>query len=319
METMATKLAHLLNFLVISSLILLNFSSLYAQDPQAPQPELNFQVEDAILQLPEGIYLNEVYDLTVTERGELILLTRGDHPIVRLSPMGSYLESFGQGLFSKVHSIDMDQEGNVWVSDVGSHTVYKLGQGAQVELILGRQNMEGEFYTEGVPLFNKPADVVVSDQGDIYVADGYGNSRVLKFDREGNFIKTWGIKGSGPSEFDLPHSLVIDRQNRLLVADRQNSRIQLFDLDGNYLDTWDLPDNPYCMAIDGNGYIYVTLGKAPAILKLGPDGEIAGTFGSEGKGPGQFVMPHGIATGPNNEVYVAEPFNWRVERFVVDE
>ena len=297
----------------ITSTLLLLSPAIHAQSPQ-----LNFQVEDANLQLPEGLYLNEVYDIAVTDKGELLLLTRGAHPIARFSPKGSYLESFGKGLFNQVHSIDIGPEGYVWVSDVGSHTVYKLGLGGQVELVLGRQNMDGEFYTEGVPLFNKPADVVVSDNGDIYVADGFGNSRVLKFDREGNYIKSWGVKGEGPSEFNLQHSLAIDADQRLLVADRLNNRIQLFDLSGNYLETWVLPDNPYCMAIDKDGFIYVSLGKAPKILKLDSNGAIVGTFGSEGKGPGQFVMPHGIETGPNNEVYVAEPFNWRVERFVVE-
>jgi len=295
-----------------SLLLLLTLSS------QAQSNDLKFSVESSFLQIPEGIYLKEIYDLAVNKQGEFLVLARGPHPISRFSSDGSYMESFGEGLFTQVHSITIDHQDRIWITDVGLHAVFKLDQSGRVEMILGRQNKEGEFYSDAVPLFNRPADVIVSENGDIFVADGYGNSRVVKFDKSGNYMKTWGVKGSGVSEFNLPHSLAIDKHQRLLVADRENSRIQLFDLDGTYLETWELPGKPYCLAIDTNDFIYVTLGKAPKILKLDPTGEFIGMFGSEGKGPGQFVMPHGIETGPDDEIYVAEPINWRVEKFVLE-
>ena len=279
---------------------------------------LKFSVENSFLQIPEGIYLKEIYDLAVNNQGELLVLARGPHPISKFAADGSYLESFGEGLFSKVHSITIDQNEKIWITDVGLHAVFKLDDSGHVEMVLGRQNKEGEFYSDAVPLFNKPADVIIAENGDIFVADGYGNSRVVKFDKSGNYIKTWGVKGDGISEFNLPHSLAIDKNQRLLVADRENGRIQLFDLNGNYLETWDLPGKPYCLAIDKNDFIYVTLGKEPIILKLDPGGKVLGMIGSEGKGTGQFVMPHGIETGPDNEIYVAEPINWRIEKFVLD-
>jgi len=285
---------------------------------RAQPGDLKVSVESSCLKIPEGIYLKEIYDLAVNKKGELLVLARGPHPISRFSSDGSYLGSFGEGLFSQVHSITIDHHDKIWITDVGLHAVFKLDQSGRVEMVLGRQNKEGEFYSDAVPLFNKPADVIISENGDIFVADGYGNSRVVKFDQSGNYIKTWGVKGDGVSEFNLPHSLTIDKNQRLLVADRENGRIQLFDLNGTYLETWDLPGKPYCLAIDKNDFIYVTLGKAPKILKLDPEGEILGMFGSEGKGPGQFVMPHGIETGPDNEIYIAEPINWRIEKFVLD-
>jgi DNA-binding beta-propeller fold protein YncE len=296
-----------------SGLLLLLTISSWAQSH-----DLKFSVEHSYLQIPEGIYLKEIYDIAVNTQGELFVLSRGPHPISKFASDGSYLESFGEGLFSQVHSITMDHKDKMWITDVGLHSVFKLDESGRVEMVLGRQNNDGEFYSDAVPLFNKPADVIISERGDIFIADGYGNSRVVKFNQSGNYIKTWGVKGNGNSEFNLPHSLAIDKKQRLLVADRENSRIQLFDLDGNYLETWNLPDKPYCLAIDRNDFIYITLGKAPKILKLDPGGNVLGLFGSEGKGPGQFVMPHGIETGPNNEVYVAEPFNWRVEKFILE-
>ena len=297
----------------LSSLLIILTLSSWAQ-----HADLKFIADSRFLQIPEGIYLKEVYDLAVNNQGELFVLSRGPHPISKFASDGRFLESFGEGLFTQVHSITVDHNEKIWITDVGLHTLFKLDETGRVEMVLGRQNNEGEFYTDAVPLFNKPADVIISANGDIFVADGYGNSRVVKFDQTGNFIKTWGVKGEGSSEFNLPHSLAIDKKQRLLVADRENSRIQLFDLDGNYLETWNLPDKPYCLTIDKNDFIYITLGKAPKILKLDNDGKILGLFGSEGKGPGQFVMPHGIESGPDNEIYIAEPFNWRVEKFELE-
>lgn len=285
---------------------------------RAQPSDLKFSVESSFLKIPKGIYLKEIYDLAVNKQGELLVLARGPHPITKFAADGSYLESFGKGLFSKVHSITIDHNENIWITDVGQHTVFKLDQSGRVKLVLGRQNNEGEFYSDAIPLFNKPTDVIISENGDIFVADGYGNSRIVKFDKSGNYIKTWGVKGFGVAEFNLPHALAINKNQRLLVADRENSRIQLFDLNGVYLETWDLPGKPYCLAIDKNEVIYVTLGKTPKILKLDPEGKILGMFGLEGKGPGQFAMPHGIETGPDNEIYVAEPVNWRIEKFVLD-
>ena len=311
---MKPKKSHFLKSVGICSSVLLLFLTLSSL---AQPGDLKFAVENSFLQIPEDTYLKEIYDLAVNNQGELLVLARGPHPISRFSSDGSYLGSFGEGLFSKVHSITIDHLDKIWITDVDLQAVFKLDQSGRVELILGRQNKEGEFYSDAVPLFNKPADVIISENGDIFVADGYGNSRVVKFDKSGNYIKTWGIKGSGVSEFNLPHSLAIDKNQRILVADRENSRIQLFDLNGKYLETWDLPGKPYCLAIDKSDFIYVTLGKEPKILKLDSDGEVLGMFGSEGKGPGQFVMPHGIETGPDDEIYVAEPINWRVEKFVL--
>jgi len=282
------------------------------------QSDLNFSVDPGFLKIPEGIYLKEIYDLAVNSRGEIWVLARGSHPVSKFNANGEFMTSFGEQLFSQVHSITMDPQDKIWITDVGLHTVFKLDEMGRVEMILGRQGKDGEFYTDVVPLFYKPSDVIVSNTGNIFVSDGYGNSRVVKFNQDGNFIKSWGIKGDRISEFNLPHSLAIDKKQRLLVADRENSRIQLFDMNGNYLETWNLTDNPYCIAIDGNDDIYITLGNAPKILKLDSKGEVIGLFGSEGKGPGQFVMPHGIDIGPDNDIYVAEPFNWRVEKFKLE-
>jgi len=278
---------------------------------------LKFSVDHEFFKIPAGIHLKDIYDVSINSKAEIFVLARGPHPISKFDSKGNFITSFGEDLFTEVHSITIDNHDNIWIADKGQHTVFKMDESGNVEMVLGRLNKDGEFYADAIPLFFKPSDVVISAAGDIFVSDGYGNSRVVKFDQAGNYIKAWGVKGDGVSEFNLPHSLTIDKDQRLLVADRENSRIQLFDLDGNYLDTWNLSGKPYCLAIDRNDDIYVTLGKTPKILKLDSNGKVIGMFGSEGKGPGQFVMPHGIAAGPANEIYIAEPFNWRVEKFVL--
>jgi DNA-binding beta-propeller fold protein YncE len=139
---------------------------------------------------------------------------------------------------------------------------------------------------------------------------------VLKFDRDGNFIKAWGKKGKGPGEFDIAHSIAIDAKGLVYVADRNNQRIQVFDADGNYVRESRHPGTPCGLAISSDQHLWLAHGHAGQVLKLDLDGKVLGIAGKQGKGLGQFGEAHFIAVAASGDVYVADTLNWRVQKFV---
>jgi sugar lactone lactonase YvrE len=163
-------------------------------------------------------------------------------PILHFDASGRLLRAFGEGMFVFPHGMFVDRDGNVWATDAQGkegkgHQVFKFSPEGKVLLALGKKGTPGI----GPDEFNQPSAVLVAPNGDIFVGDGHGgesNARIVKFDKNGKFIKTWGKKGSAPGEFDTPHALTMDARGRLFVADRQNNRIQIFDQDGNFLDEW---------------------------------------------------------------------------------
>jgi hypothetical protein len=182
-------------------------------------------------------------------------------PILQFDPAGKLLKSFGQGLFVFPHGIFVDKEGNVWITDAQGregkgHQVIKFSPEGRILLTLGKAGVAGD----SPDTFNQPSDVVVAPNGDIFVADGHGgnsNARIVKFSRDGKFIKTWGKKGSAPGEFDTPHALAMDSQGRIFVGDRGNNRIQIFDQDGNFIAEWKQFGRPSGIFIDKRDVIYV--------------------------------------------------------------
>jgi hypothetical protein len=164
-------------------------------------------------------------------------------PIVKLSPSGKFLAAFGGGLFVQPHGLYVDRDGNIWATDVNAkdgvgHQVFKFSPDGKVLMRLGKAGVAGD----GPDTFNQPSAVVVAQNGDIFVADGHigdtSNHRVVKFTKDGKFIKTWGKHGTGPGEFDGPHAIAMDSRGRVFVADRSNNRIQIFDKDMNVVDVW---------------------------------------------------------------------------------
>jgi sugar lactone lactonase YvrE len=182
-------------------------------------------------------------------------------PILEFEPSGKFLRSFGAGMFVFPHGFFVDKQGNVWVTDGQGkdgkgHQVFKFSPTGKVLLTLGKAGVTGG----GPDTFNMPSDVAVGPNGDIFVADGHGgdsNNRIVKFTKDGKFIKTWGKKGSGPGEFNLPHTLAFDSRGRLFVGDRANNRIQIFDQDGKFLAQWAQFSRPSGIFIDSNDVIYV--------------------------------------------------------------
>jgi sugar lactone lactonase YvrE len=193
-----------------------------------------------------------------------------DLPVVlKFDASGKMAKSFGAGMFIFPHGIHVDRNGNVWVTDgippgalanqpgtAGKgHIVVKFSPEGKVLLTLGKSGVAGD----GTDTFNQPSDVVTAPNGDIFVADGHGgnsNARIVKFAKDGKFIKAWGKKGSAPGEFDIPHALALDSRGRLFVADRNNNRLQIFDQDGKFLEEWKQFSRISGIYIDKNDILY---------------------------------------------------------------
>jgi DNA-binding beta-propeller fold protein YncE len=192
-------------------------------------------------------------------------------PILKFDRTGKLVKSFGEGLLLFPHGLTVDRDGNVWVTDgLGKdgkgHQVFKFSPDGKILLMLGKAGVPGR----GPDEFNAPSAVVVAPSGDIFVADGHGrntNARIVKFSKDGTFIKTWGQKGTAPGDLDIPHAIAMDSQGRLFVGDRQNNRIQIFDQDGQYLDQWAQFSRPSGIYIDGSDVIYVADSESESVSK----------------------------------------------------
>lgn len=281
------------------------------QDANGPSPLPHRLVSD-FLHLPPGWNLGEVPGVALNSQGHIFVFNRGPHPLLEFDRDGNFRRTVGDGLFTRAHGLRIDAQDNIWTTDVGSHIVLKFSPEGRVLLVLGRQDNAGE--TEG--LFNRPADVGFGPAGEIFVADGYGNSRVVKYDRHGKFVTAWGTAGSGHGQFNLVHTVAVGPDDLVYVGDRENERIQIFDLDGNFVEAWTHVGHPWGLDITPDGVIYMTDGYADRVLKLDLDGNVLGTLGSPGKAPGQFAYAHWIAVGPDDELYVSEILSWRVQKFV---
>jgi len=192
-------------------------------------------------------------------------------PILEFDPSGKLLKSFGAGMFLFPHGLTVDKEGNIWVTDGHGaegkgQQVFKFSPDGKVLMTLGKAGVAGN----GPDTFNMPSAVAIAPNGDVFIADGHGgdsNNRIVKFTKDGKFIKTWGKKGTGPGEFDLPHCLTFDSRGRLFVGDRNNNRIQIFDQDGNYMEEWKQFSRPSGIVIDKQGIIYVADSESESVSK----------------------------------------------------
>jgi DNA-binding beta-propeller fold protein YncE len=185
-----------------------------------------------------------------------------------------------------------------------------------------------DHFNEYEESFNQPTDIGFGPNGEIYVTDGYGNSRVAKFDKNGKFLKSWGKKGTGPGEFNLPHSVVVDAKGLVYIADRENRRVQIFDPDGNYLREWTkFPEEgtiPTGMCITGpkeRQVIYLSDLTRDRVLKMDLNGNALGAFGAFGRQPGQFNHLAAIACVPSqpNVIYIGESRNWRFQKLILQQ
>lgn len=277
-----------------------------------PVPELPYRVVPNFFKFPKGTIAGEASAVAVNSKGHIFLFQRTKPMLAEFDGKGNFIQSIGEGLFSHPHGLRIDAEDNLWTTDDGSHLVLKLDASGNVLLVLGRINTGAEANW----LFNKPADVAFAKNGDIYVADGYGNSRIMKFDRDGNFIRAWGKYGTGAGEFNLPHSVAVDNEGRVYVGDRENQRIQIFDAEGKFIQQWTGIGYPYGLLITADQHVWMTDGGYDRIVELDPNGKILGAFGEPGHKPGQMAWAHFMAMGPDESIYVADVLNWRFQAFV---
>ena len=187
--------------------------------------------------MPAGWKFGRVSSVAVDQQGEVYAFHRGPKadPIVVFDPKGKYLRSWGKGMFGNPHGMRVDAQGKVWITDNGDHQVMRFTRDGKRELVLG---IKGKAATDE-KTFNRPTDIAFTRDGKyVYVSDGYGNARVMKFTYDGQFVTTWGKHGTGPSEFNTVHSVGVDSKGRVFVSDRENNRIQIFDENGKFLKMW---------------------------------------------------------------------------------
>ncbi len=349
-----------------SSILALVFSlaaPLFAQQP----PELRYRSVPDVLKLPPDLYLGEAVGVAVNSKGHIFVFSRGSTTgpayaaaaaqLLEFAPDGKFLREIGHNLYawSFAHSVKVDKDDNIWVTDKGSDMVIKFNPEGRVVMVFGRKQEASDEGTAPLkhpkpPLppidgqFRQVTDVAWDTAGNSYISDGYINSRVAKADKDGAWLKSWGEPGDQPGQFNTPHSIAVDAQNRVYVADRGNSRIQVFDADGKFLRqiTIDAPFPPdarpaigakptvttgtmapgspwtVCITPPPNQVLYTSDAFPGRIYKLSLDGKLLGYFGKAGKQLGQFGWIHEIACPSENELYVSEILNWRVQKLLLE-
>ncbi len=298
--------------LLLSCLLLagvLSASSFPSISQTAAADTITFETPQDFLQLPGGYTLGACSAVAVNSQDEVYLFHRGKHPILCFDKEGKFLRSWGDDQIGIAHGLRIDKEDNVWVTDIGNHQVFKFDPQGKELLALGT----GKSGTE-TDQFDKPTDIAFGPSGEFFVSDGYGNSRVMKFSPNGGFIKTWGTRGTRGGEFNLPHSIVVDAKERVLVGDRENNRIQVFDLEGKPLAIW-RDYAPYGLAFDPAGNLFVADGRANKVNLLDAAGKVKKSWGRKGPKPGQFDLPHMLAFDSGGNLYVAEINGQRLQKF----
>jgi DNA-binding beta-propeller fold protein YncE len=304
---------------LIASLVLFAASGLLAQQP----PSMLMTSVPDFLKFPSTIQMGEAAGVAVNSKGHVFVFNRGQHPLMEFDAKGNFIRSIDEGLYGFVfpHFVRVDADDNIWAIDGGSGVIIKMDSNGKVLMLLGRRPEPSEA-GQPIPLsnelFNRPTDVAFDAAGDIFVADGYGNSRIVKYDKNGKFVKTWGQRGVRPGEFNLPHSIAIDSNGLVYVADRENYRIQVFDTDGKFIKQWNSLGSPWtlCLTQGPKQTLYVADGYQNRIFKVDLDGNILGAYGETGRQLGQFINTHGLSCNADGDLFVAETRNWRVQKLV---
>jgi hypothetical protein len=335
---------------------------------QQSAPEIAFDSIPDFLKLPPGMNFGEVPGVAVNSQGHVFVFTRSNSAsgpayaptaaqLLEFGPNGEFIGEVGKGLYawSFAHSVRIDRDDNIWAIDKGSDMIVRFNPAGRVTWVFGRRKEsaddEAKPWEHADPplaavdgLFRQPTDVAWDSNDSIYVSDGYINSRVAKFDKNGDWVKSWGTKGTAPGQFNLPHAIAIDLNNNIYVGDRSNRRIQVFDTEGKFLRmfTIDVPPDPKTRAVNGNtptgqrlaqvigapNSLCITPGPNQVlfvgettypgrIFKLSLDGKVLGVIGRAGRQLGQFSGAHALACPSENEIYAAETSNWRVQKLIL--
>jgi hypothetical protein len=349
-------------------LLFLFFANVLVAQQPAVQ-EIPFQSVPDPLKLPTDLYLGEAAGVAVNSKGHIFVLSRGNSTgpaygagaaqLLEFNAEGKFLREIGHNLYawSYGHSVKVDQQDNIWVADKGSDMVIKFSPEGRVAMVFGRKQEASDEKTGPLPhpnpplppvdgLFRQVTDMAWDKEGNTYISDGYVNSRIAKVNKNGNWIKSWGEPGDQPGQFSTPHSIAVDAEDHVYVADRGNRRIQVFDSEGKFVRqiTIDVPFDSNASPAIGNKPILPIKGPqtmAPGspwaicitpppnqvlfssdaypgrIYKLSLEGEVLGVLGQSGKQLKQFGWIHEIACPSEHELYVSELLNWRIQKLVL--
>lgn len=302
-----------------------NLAPWYSVDPHWPQKPSEFK-------------WRAVPSVAVDADDQVYVFTRATPPIQVYTKDGKFVRSWGEDSIKTPHHLKIDDDGNIWVADIGLHVIRKFSPSGEVLQTIGTPGVSGADETH----FDKPTDMVVADNGDVFVADGYGNNRVVHFDANGKFIKAWGSMGTGPDQFSLPHAIAIDSQGRLYVADRNNARVMIYDQQAALLDSWDNVIVPWGFHVTKDDEIWVC-GSSPmpwtddpdypgaavscppkdqVLMKFNPHGRLLqlwtipkGQDGHEQAGDVNWL--HGMAVDSQGDIYVGDIIGKRAQKFVL--
>lgn len=336
---------------------------------QGPVPVIEYDSVPNLLKLPKDLYLGEATGVAVNSKGHIFVLSRGNTSgpafaaaaaqLLEFASDGRFIREIGKHLYawSFGHSVRVDPHDNIWAVDKGSDMVVRFDPQGRVTMVFGRKPEASDenavpHKREGPPprqedgRFRQPTDVTWDPAGNIFISDGYVNSRIAKFDRNGNWVKSWGERGNQPGEFNTPHTIAADAEGNIYVGDRFNRRIQVFDGDGEFLRaiTIDVPFDPaaarmaignrpdpnakqgtfspgapwaVCITPGPKQVMFVSDAYPGRVYKLGLDGRVLGVLGESGKQLKQFGWIHEMACPSENLLFVAEILNWRVQKLIL--
>jgi streptogramin lyase len=282
-------------------------------------PDLGYKPVPDVFALPPNVNFGPCSGVAVNSKGNILVFNRGKHVLMEFDRSGQYLRSLADGIFTNPHGLRVDADDNIWATDNVSHIVVKMDPDGRILMVLGIPGRKQEWHDFGhLRCFDEPNDVAFGANGEIYVTQGHGKgeSRVLKFDAQGNFLMTWGGEGTAAGQFNVPHSIVVDDAGLVYVADRSNERIQVFDAEGTYLRETRYPGTPCGLAMGRDQHIFMAHGHTGLVMKLERGGRILGASGGPGKGPHQYGEAHYLALDRDESIYVADTWNWRVQKLV---
>jgi DNA-binding beta-propeller fold protein YncE len=296
---------------------------------------INYSVVEGWEQLPKGFVHRDVAGVAVDGEDRVYLICRGDHPVIMYDRNGNFRGSWGEGDFSyRTHGIYVAPNGTIFCTDDGQHTVRQFTPEGKLLMTMGTKNVPSDTgyngkdldtITHGGPPFNRPTNVAIGLNGEIYITDGYGNARVHIFSPKGELVRSWGEPGSGPGQFHLPHGIAVAADGRVFVCDREADRIQIFSPDGEYLTEWTDTQRPTHLCFDSEGRCYVTElawhegdknYRENAVIKkyrharmtiFDKNGKVVARWGTpDMTASGSFAAPHGLALDSKNDLYVSE-------------
>jgi hypothetical protein len=315
-----------------------------AANAKAITPEIPFESVAGFFKLPAGLYMGEGTGVATNSKGHVFVFTRsGETRLFEFDQTGAFVKELGAGSygFAFAHAVRVDKDDNVWAVDEGTNIITRFNPDGRIVMVLGKRPdpLEqlaimpggGQYSGANRPYtFHRPTDVAWDPQGNIFVSDGYGDSRVVKFDKSGRFVKSVGTRGNGPMQFSTPHAIAVDLQGTVYVADRGNSRIIVLDNNLNQKAVYDQVGAPWavCLSQGPHQYLYSSnsfptgnnfdqASTTGEVYKMELDGKVLGRFGKAGHGFKEFSAIHQMDCRNPNELYVAEITAWRVQKLVL--